>query len=458
MAKYWLIAMRNLLQARRRTALLSSALALVSMLLVLLLSLSQGMSDTIFGSATLLSSGHVNVAGFFKARTTSWAPVVTEAARVRKTVQDNAPGLDHIIDRSRGWGKLVSETRSLQAGLVGIDVGQESRLMAHLQVIPAADANKLAKGPRPPAGDLHRMGEPDAMILFAGQAERLGVNVGDNVTITVETAGGQTNTATANVVAVVKDIGFLSNFSVFMNRHLLRQLYQQSRDVTGNVMVYLRDPRDAVATMGHLRDALQKEGFALMDHQAQPFFMKFETVASEDWTGQKLDLTTWDDELGALKWSISALDSVSFFLISVLVIMIVVGITNSMWISVRERTQEIGTLRSMGMARSRVWLMFMTEAALLGFGATTVGACAGAGVAMLVNLAAIPISKEAIRLILMSDTLHLSVRPSQILLAVGSFTCVTGFGCALASQAGSGFAASDGDSSFGLSLGAQEIL
>ncbi len=425
MGKYWVIATRNLLQARRRTALLSGALALVSMLLVLLLSLSQGMSDTIFESATLLSSGHVNVAGFFKARTTSWAPVVTEAARVRQTVQANTPGLDHIIDRSRGWGKLVSETRSLQAGLVGIDFAQEARLIAHLQVVAIGDANVSTTGPKAPLGNLQRMAEPDAMILFAGQAKRLGVDVGDNITLTVETAGGQTNTATAQVVAVVRDVGFLSNFSVFMNRHLLRQLYQQSQDVTGNVMVYLRHPADAVATMGHLRDALQKDGFVLMDHQAQPFFMKFETVASEDWTGQKLDLTTWDDELGALKWAISALDSVSFFLISVLVIMIVVGITNSMWISVRERTQEIGTLRSIGMARSRVWLMFMMEAGLLGLGATAVGACAGATLATVVNLASIQISEEAIRMILMSDTLHLSVRPSQILTAVGSFTCVT---------------------------------
>ncbi|RYF04848.1 MAG: ABC transporter permease, partial [Deltaproteobacteria bacterium] len=59
---YLQMAIRNLLQARRRTTLLGVALALVSMLLVILLTLSQGLADTMIGASTLLTSGHINVA------------------------------------------------------------------------------------------------------------------------------------------------------------------------------------------------------------------------------------------------------------------------------------------------------------------------------------------------------------------------------------------------------------
>ena len=50
-----LIAMRNLVQARVRTLFLGTALTLVTMLLVILMGLSQGISDNIVRSATTLS-------------------------------------------------------------------------------------------------------------------------------------------------------------------------------------------------------------------------------------------------------------------------------------------------------------------------------------------------------------------------------------------------------------------
>ena len=46
MGKYFTVALRNLMQAKRRTFLLSTALGSVSMLLVFMMSLTQGISDT----------------------------------------------------------------------------------------------------------------------------------------------------------------------------------------------------------------------------------------------------------------------------------------------------------------------------------------------------------------------------------------------------------------------------
>ena len=60
------IASRNLIQARRRTLLVSLALGSVSLLLTLLLALSQGLSDKMREIATIFMAGHVNVAGWYK--------------------------------------------------------------------------------------------------------------------------------------------------------------------------------------------------------------------------------------------------------------------------------------------------------------------------------------------------------------------------------------------------------
>jgi len=410
MGVYLILAVRNLVQARRRTFLLGSALALVTALFVLLLSLSQGMTETMMRVATTLSAGHVNVAGFYKPNARDASPIVTKARKVREIVEANTPGLDYLIERQRGWAKIVSDSSSLYAGLTGVDIEEESRLIDELEIL---------------SGDPRELDQPDTALIFEAQAERLEVGVGDIVTIAMEDLGGQRNSADVRVVAVAADLGFISNWSFFVPKETIFQIYDMNREATGVIQVYLKDPTQAASVMGTLRQVLADAGYTLMDHQPLPFWAKFERVSGEDWRGQKLDLTTWDDEVSFLKWVLTALDSISFVLISILLGIIVVGIMNTMWISVRERTQEIGTLRAIGMHRRRVLAMFLLEAGLLGFFSTLIGALVGAAIGITVDLLQIKVPWAALKAVLMSDQVHLSVTVGQLGGAVLAFTLVT---------------------------------
>src|SRR5262249_52667728 len=132
-------------------------------------------------------------------------------------------------------------------------------------------------------------------------------------------------------------------------------------DATGAFWVYLKDIDQAESVMNHLREVLTGAGYTLMDHQPAPFFFKFDTVAGEDWVGQKLDLTIWRDEVSFLTWVLTAFDSVTWALAIVLVAIIAVGIMNTLFNAVRERTREIGTLRAIGMRRREVLWMILLE-------------------------------------------------------------------------------------------------
>ena len=78
MGMYFTIAVRNLFQARRRTMLIGSALVMVTTLLVLLLSLSRGLTETMVRSATTLTTGHVNVAGWYKGKPSDGGPIISD--------------------------------------------------------------------------------------------------------------------------------------------------------------------------------------------------------------------------------------------------------------------------------------------------------------------------------------------------------------------------------------------
>lgn len=410
MGAFLAIAFRNLVEARRRTLLVGGALAAVTALLVLLLALSQGLTDTLVRQATTLASGHVNVAGFYKANARMAAPIVTGAAEVRRLVEANVPEGTRVLDRARGWAKVVSESASLYAGLTGVDIREETDLTERLRVVH---------------GDASRLAEPGRCLIFEAQAERLEVGVGDVLTLTTETMEGRSNTGEVEVVAVAKDVGFMSNWNVFVPKSTILDLYRLKPDTTGAIQVYLEDIDESETVLGHLRQVFEAAGQPLMDHVPQPFYAKFETVAGEDWVGQKLDLTLWSDEVSFLLWILTAVDTISYVLVTILLVIIGVGIMNTMWIAVRERTAEVGTLRAIGMSRPRVLQMFLLEAVLLGLAATTAGGALGYLGGLAIDAAAFPLPNEAFEAILMSDTLHLAVHPSQVARAILSFTALT---------------------------------
>ncbi len=409
MLQLLLIAVRNLIQHRRRTLLLGVAIGGVTALLVILIELSTGLRSTILSSATTLMTGHVNVAGFYKVTAGQSAPVVTEYEKVLRVVRQTVPEIDFIVERGRGWAKVISDTGSLQAGIGGVDIQHEPGLHKVLRISQ---------------GNLDELAQPNTILIFEDQAKKLDVKVGDTLTLSAPTTRGTNNTLDLRVVAIAKDLGLLSAFNVFIPATSLRSLYQLRNDTTGALMVYLKDIRLVSSVHARLREALAKAGYPVMDNDSKPFWQKFDSVNREDWTGQKLDITNWDDEISFVMYTVTALDVLTGVLTFVLLVIIAVGVMNTMWIAIRERTREIGTLRAIGMQRARVLWMFVTEAFVLGLFATASGALAGIVTCAILNAAhiAVPIG---VQLFLMNDTLTLLVDPVKIFLSVAFITFCT---------------------------------
>ncbi len=389
------IAFRNLVQHSRRSLFLGIAIASVTALLVLLNGLSTGVRETMIDTATTLTTGHVNVGGFFKVTAGQAAPVVTDYKKVLEVVKKAVPEMEFTVQRGRGWAKLVSDTGSMQAGVTGIDVGNEPKFASVLQL---------------ESGKLDDLAQPGTILLFDNQAEKLGVKVGDALTISAPTTRGTNNTVDVRVVAIAHSLGLLSTWNTFVPMDTLRALYQLNQDSTGVIQIMLdRKNFDKIpAIAARLRQSLDQAGFRVMEPDPRAFWMKFQSVSREDWTGQKLDVTNWEDEISFMTWTLKALQGISVVLIAILVAIIVIGIMNTMWIAIRERTREIGTLRAIGMHRRQVLWMFLLESLMLGLLSTVTGAVLGAAVAAGLNAAHIPVP-HGLQFFLMSPHLHLAV-------------------------------------------------
>jgi ABC-type lipoprotein release transport system permease subunit len=406
MSQILLIAFRNLLAHSRRTALLGAAIAGVTAVLVILMGVTNGMKATMLESATTLMSGHINVGGFYKVTAGQSAPVVTQYPKLIKTLRAEVPELDYVSQRGRGWAKLVSDTGSMQVGVGGIDVESEPGFRKVVQIRK---------------GKLDDLNEPGTILIFEEQAKKLEAQVGDVLTLSAPTMRGVNNTLDVRVVAIAANIGMMSSWNTFVPSKSLRDLYQLKDDTTGAIYLYLKDMKDIPKVQQRLREKLSAAGYTLMDNDPRAFWMKFDTVNREGWTGQKLDITNWEDEISFVKWVVTALGAITSGLTFLLLVVIAVGIMNTLWIAIRERTREIGTLRAIGMQSGRVVVMFLTEAFMLSLFSTVMGAVAATALCLFVNSQHL-VAPGVIQVMLLTEHWFLKVEPGSVIFAVALIT------------------------------------
>jgi putative ABC transport system permease protein len=393
------LAGRNLFRHTRRTVILGGALAIITALLVLLNSLTAGIEHAMMESATTLMTGHVNVGGFFKITAGSAVPLVSDYQKVLDEAKKEVPELDYAVVRGRGYAKVVSEAASMDIVLSGVDVAHEPM---------------FAKVVVPLSGKMTDLEQPGTMLLFQGQAERLKVKVGDSVTLSAPTARGINNTADVRVAVIARNIGLLSAFSAFIEHGTLWQLYGLSPTATGAIHLFLKDQQDAPAVAARLRAGLAQAGWKMMDPESQPYWIKLMyTIPSQDWTGQKLDVTTWKDEMGDFEKFMSGVNILTFILILVLMVVVIIGIINTLAIAIRERTREIGTLRAIGMQRTKVLWLFVLEMALLALAGTVTGAVVGSLAGAGLTAAGIHVP-DAMQMFLVQERLTFVLEPGRI--------------------------------------------
>ncbi len=409
------IAARNLARNRKRTLLLGGAIAIVTVLLVLLTALFNGTQASMLRNATTLSTGHVNVAGFYKITSGTAAPVVTNYKKLREIVEKETPGLQSVVVRGRGFGKLVSDVSSQMAVVSGIDIEQEANFKNILEIVH---------------GDVTKLSEPHAILIFEQTAERLELKIGDNVTLSSQTFRGAANSIDCKVVAIAKPLGMFSSFFSYVPMTTLRELYGFDPATAGGIQLYLKDWEQAEAVAARLRVELVKSGYRVMDHTEKPYWQKFDIVKREDWTGQKIDVTTWMDEDPFMRWTLVGFRAIIVIVFMVLLAIIIIGVMNTLWMAIRERTREVGALRAIGMQRHTVLAMFVTEGALLALISSTAGAILGVLAAYGLNAAHLKMIK-GFQMVLMSETVTLLVNVPTVLLSLVVIAGVTTLGSIL---------------------------
>lgn len=329
------IALRNVLRQRRRSAIAILAIGFG----VIAMMLSAGFIEWIFHEtredAIKNQFGHIQVVrpGYHdEGQADPFAYLLPGKAPAMASLE-KLPEAQVVVPRLVFNGLISHGESSLTFLGEGVDPARD----------PALGNLHLIKGKPLSAED------PKGILLGVGLAANLGVQAGDTVVLLVNTASGGVNA----VEATVRGMSFTSMKGIddAMIRVPIDMARQLLRATGSHVWIaFLKDTGLTDQALARLRgDA------ALGKYEVVPW------TRLADFYNKTVEL--FSRQMGVVKLIIA--------------VIIVLSISNTMTMSVMERTVEIGTSMALGVRQRRILGLFVMEGVLLGaiggFGGVTLG-------------------------------------------------------------------------------------
>ncbi len=331
--RWILMALRNLARNRRRTAISLLVIATGAVALLLTRGFITFSFRGLEGALIHGGLGHLEVA----------AADVAGAGRLDRPVSDALVDWAAVRDRLAALPEVSAVGANVHLmGIASTPAGKSASFIA-VGVEPDREeamgfASKVRAGSGLPAASPAE-GE-DSVLLARGLATSLGVEPGGSVTLLVFTPDGSLNAVDVRVAGVFTS-GVQDLDSRLAKVHLVTaQRLVQSEGVS-DLLIMLRDgvPLAAGERAVNAAIAAHRPALAVVDWQTRaPFFDQVRNLYS----------------------------GIFWFLGSVIVVLVVLSASNTLLMSVLERTRELGTLRAIGTSRPQVAAIVLLEALWLG--------------------------------------------------------------------------------------------
>jgi putative ABC transport system permease protein len=173
-----------------------------------------------------------------------------------------------------------------------------------------------------------------------------------SVTIGISAASG-TQTAFSATIVGIQQKTLIGSITSYANNALFSQLYNYQ--ITG----LPASTTDAYAEVGGVFKP------NLTPAQIQTIQNQLKTMG--------YDAETVKDEVSTVFTVISAITDVLDGFAAITLIAASFGIVNTLYMTVQDRTKEIGLMKALGMGRRRIFMLFSTEAVLIGFWGSILG-------------------------------------------------------------------------------------
>ncbi len=282
-------------------------------------------------------------------------------------------------------------------------------------------------------GTMESINKPNYALIDTDIARELELKVGDTFTfegmIETKDLGLVNNSMDLTIGGIIQGMGQMGFFSMFrVSNETANDFLMTEKPQTSRIAIFLDDKSKSYEAADKLEEKLkilaEKEGFEVDEKDrsdngldtVEDAQASIEERLKEKQDGLTIRVRTWQEEISFLEEMINTLDLVFLILIIILMIIILMGISNTLIMSIRDRTGEIGTLRAIGMHKPSVLLMFILEGIILGFFGSLIGVLIGGSLSWLFTVNGIYIGPSPISIFLIDNTLFFKLTWGTILM------------------------------------------
>jgi putative ABC transport system permease protein len=376
------IAYRNVSRQKRRSNLLSLAIAFGVMMIVLVNSVNQGLIDTTEKNFESALGGHIYLTG----------EVLLPSGKIANQIA-NPEVLDAVIPRFSDYiaesrkrstlaGNFIFRSKTTNGILYGIHWDEEQSLIQSLSVVE---------------GSLDRITEDGTIVLPQEAAEDLGVELNEQILVSFTTVTGQANVGEFTVVAITKDtlgLGFTASYADIGYVNSLLGLEPDEYQSYNLVLedIDLIDPisaqlEEAIVEQGATLKPKPDEEESLMEQGGMPGAFFGSDTEEEEWTGTRFNVGNLNDFMDMVSQIVAILNGIALGVFFIMLLITMVGLMNTFRMIMIERTREIGTMRAIGMQKKAISRLFLLEGMILALRGVVFGIAAelvvGVGIKMI---------------------------------------------------------------------------
>ncbi len=335
------LAVRNVLRNRSRTALTLAAIGFGVLMTVFLGGLAQGFANTLIDETVRGKVGalQVHLKGYADAKDSEPLDFdFPEGGALLKRIE-SVPGVTAV------------SPRIVFSGLV--NNGSSSTLFLATALEPKTIGRVLPELNLQLVGRPVNASAPHGAVFGRELAESLGVKPGSTLILQAARKGGQQNAMDVDVLGTIAtDVPMESKRFAYVPLAFAQELLGLDGRVTEYV-VAVRTREEIPRVAAAVRAAV----------------------------GPQYEVQTWNELRPDILGRVMFLRITLSFICFVFLVIAVIGVVNTMLMSVLERTREIGTMLAVGVKRGQVTLMFLLEAMTLALLGAAAGAAGGIGIA-----------------------------------------------------------------------------
>ncbi len=317
------LAARNVWRNVRRSFITLASITLSLVALVFIWGFVDGINEQMIDNSTRYLSGHLQIhqRGFHE------DPALYRAMRedpaLRARLQALA-GVAGVAPRIEGKALMSGEEKSRPVKVVGVDPTLEPRVTTIHQAVAA--------------GRYLRPGDDEGILLGDKAAELLGVGVGDTVVLITQAMDG----------------------SLGAGRYRVVGLFDSGIDVldAGHAFITLEAARDLFALWGRSTAwVLRLE----RRNRSQDMAQRLRALLGPDY-----EVLDWPRLLPAMVQMVRFHEAVTYVVLLIVLVVVAIGVGNTMLMAVMERTREFGVMMALGTTRGQIVRMVVMESVLLG--------------------------------------------------------------------------------------------